>query len=247
MSLERYSRQIVLPEVGIEGQQTLLDSSVLVIGAGGLGCAAAQYLAAGGIGHLGIADGDAVELSNLQRQTLHGQNSLGMNKAESARQRLMQLNPEIEITAVPRRLSGDDLIAQVRAHDLVLDCSDNFDTRYAVNAACVASGRPLVCGAAIRQEGQVMLLTPGRGTSACYACVFPPSGHSEERCEDTGVLGPVVGVIGSLQALLALQWLLGLATPGEEMLIMDAAQMRWRQLGLQRDSHCPVCRKAPST
>lgn len=244
MNLDRYSRQVILPEVGVEGQQTLLDSSVLVIGAGGLGCAALQYLAGAGVGRISIADGDAVELSNLQRQTLHAQDSLGSNKAESAAQRLMALNPDISIVALPHKLNGKTLMEQAGLHDLTLDCSDTFDTRYAVNDACMHSGKPLVSGAAIRQEGQVMLLTPGKGDSACYACVFPQARQSEERCEDTGVLGPVVGVIGSLQAMLALHWLLGMQPREPALHLLDAARLHWRRVGLRRDPDCPVCSHA---
>lgn len=242
MNLERYSRQVILPDVGVEGQQTLLDSRVLIVGAGGLGCAAAQYLAGGGVGHLTVADADRVELSNLQRQLLHDQNSLGMNKAESAARRLSAINPEISVEPLPLRMDAQKLKEAAAGHDLVVDASDNFDTRHAVNAACLATGKALVSGAAIRHEGQVMLITPGRGGSACYACVFPPAYTPEERCEDTGILGPMVGVIGSYQALLAMRWLLGLLPqPGRSLLLIDGGGTRQRTLTIKPDPNCPAC------
>lgn len=244
MNLERYSRQVILPEIGIQGQQTLLDSRVLIVGVGGLGCAAAQYLAAGGIGHLTLADGDHVELSNLQRQILHSEDSVGMNKAESARQRLQVLNSTTQIETITEFLDDDGLESVFDNHDLIIDASDNFETRHAINLACIKRGKPLVSGAAIRQEGQVMLLAPGQPDSACYHCVFPSTGETQERCEDTGVLGPVVGLVGSYQALLAMQWLTGIAPSiGQKLLVIDAASGRVKTLSIHRDPDCPACRQ----
>lgn len=243
--MDRYSRQVILPEMGIEGQQTLLDSRVMIIGLGGLGCAAAQYLAAGGVGQLTLADGDQVELSNLQRQTLHGEDTLGMNKAESARQRLQMLNSAIQIETMADFLDTEKLDQAIANHDLVIDASDNFTTRHAINQTCIKHGKPLVSGAAIRQEGQVMLLAPGQSDSACYHCVFPKTGDAQERCEDTGVLGPIVGMIGAHQALLAMQWLSGIVpTIGKQLLIVDATSGRFKTLGIHRDPDCPACHQS---
>jgi molybdopterin/thiamine biosynthesis adenylyltransferase len=246
-TLSRYARQIVLPEVGVNGQQLLRDSSVLVVGAGGLGCPAALYLAGAGIGRLVIVDRDRVELSNLHRQILYVQDDVGRSKAEAAAARLQALNPEVVVEAVVASADDGLLRTQVGRVDLVLDCSDNFPTRFAVNAACVAARRPLVSAAAIRQEAQLAVFDSGRG-GPCYACLFAEGGEGQERCEDTGVLGPVAGVAGTYQALLALRYLLGLGAGGTggaggatDLHVWDAAALAWRRLKITRDAHCKVC------
>ncbi len=240
--LQRYSRHMVMPEIGVHGQQTLLDSHVLVIGAGGLGSAAALYLAAAGVGKLTLADKDQLELSNLQRQILHSEADLGRAKVESGRDRLQALNSSIEIAILSGELTGERLNEAVRAADVVLDGSDNFPTRFAVNAACAKYRRPLVSGAAIRLEGQLSSFTPGRNNSPCYRCLYRDNGVDQETCEDAGVLGPLVGVIGSLQALEAVKLLLGLGEPlVGRLLLFDATTTHWRELKLKRDPACPVC------
>lgn len=241
-SLQRYSRHLVLPAIDVAGQQTLLDARVLIIGAGGLGSAAALYLAAAGVGHLTLADPDAVELSNLQRQILHGTADIGRAKVDSARDRLSALNPEVELLTLAQRLDGDALQDAVGQADLVLDGCDNFPTRFAVNAACVAQRKPLVSGAAIRFEGQLSSFTPGRADSPCYRCLYRDAGMPAEACEDAGVLGPLVGVIGSLQAVEAIKLLLGIGeTLVGRLLLFDALKLQWRELRLHRDPGCPVC------
>ena len=238
--LLRYSRQIILPQVDTHGQQTLLDSHALVIGLGGLGSAAATYLAAAGVGQLTLVDRDRVELSNLQRQIAHRHPDIGRPKAESARDNLLALNPEIQITAINSRLDETLLMRLVGAADVVLDCSDNFPTRFAINRACVTARKPLVSGAAIRLEGQVAVFRPG---GPCYQCLFrDETGEATESCEQAGVLGPLVGVIGSLQALETTKLLLGLGkTLDGRLLLFDAECTVFRELKLKRDPHCPTC------
>ena len=243
-TLQRYSRHLVLPQIDVAGQQALLDSRALIVGAGGLGSAAALYLAAGGVGHLTIADGDSVELSNLQRQILHRTADIGRPKADSARDTLRALNPEIEVVALCERLQGARLQELVQAADIVLDGSDNFPTRFAVNAACVAARKPLVSGAAIRFEAQLAVFTPGRGDSPCYRCLYRDEGEAQESCENAGILGPLAGVIGSLQALEAIRLLLGIGEPAAgRLLVFDALGLNFRELRLRRDPDCPVCSK----
>jgi molybdopterin/thiamine biosynthesis adenylyltransferase len=238
--LRRYSRQMILPQVDTHGQQALLDSRALVIGVGGLGSAAATYLAAAGVGRLTLVDRDRVELSNLQRQIAHRQQDIGRPKAESARDSLLALNPEIRIEAINSRLDEALLTSLVGAADIVLDCSDNFPTRFALNRACVAARKPLVSGAAIRLEGQVAVFRPG---GPCYQCLFrDETGDATESCEQAGVLGPLVGVIGSLQALEAIKLLLGLGETLEgRLLLFDAERTGFRELKLKRDPRCPTC------
>jgi molybdopterin/thiamine biosynthesis adenylyltransferase len=225
-----------LREVGVNGQQLLCDSTALVIGVGGLGAVAALYLAGAGVGRLILADRDRVEISNLQRQILYRQNDLGRSKTEAAREQLGALNPQVEV-----ELRDENNWAQAVAQaDVVLDCSDNFPTRFAVNAACVAARKPLVSGAAIRFEGQVAVFDLRRG-GPCYACLYPDSGEAQETCEEAGVLGPVVGTVGSLQALAALKVLLGLGGDAGHLLNWDALSMQWRRLKIPADAHCAVC------
>ncbi|MBA1444675.1 MAG: molybdopterin-synthase adenylyltransferase MoeB [Chromatiales bacterium] len=239
--LLRYSRQIMLPSIGIEGQQRLLDASVLLIGLGGLGAPVAMYLAAAGVGRLTLVDFDQVDLSNLQRQIIHTTDRIGTPKVESARQALAALNPDIEIECLGHQLEGDELSAQVRRADLVVDACDNFATRFAINAACHENSTPLVSGAAIRMEGQVSVF-PGKPGSPCYRCLYPENGQVEDTCTANGVLAPVVGIIGSIQATEAIKCLTGAgSTLDGRLLILDALHMQWRSLKLKADPHCPVC------
>ncbi len=241
--LLRYSRQIMLPAFGVEAQERLLQARVLIVGAGGLGSPAALYLAAAGVGHLVIADDDEVDLTNLQRQILHGQDDLGRPKVDSARDRLAQVNPDTRVTALQTRLEGPALAAQVAEANLVLDASDNFDTRFAVNAACVAERTPLVSGAAIRMEGQLAVFRPDLGQGPCYRCLYRDGEEAEQTCAENGILAPVVGVIGSLQALEAIKVLAGVGeAAGGRLLIFDGTTCEFRTLRLRPDPACPVCR-----
>lgn len=242
--LLRYSRQILLPQFGAEGQQRLLESTVLVVGAGGLGSPVALYLAAAGVGRLLIADFDRVDLTNLQRQILHTTDRVGSPKAESARQALRALNPEVEVVPIGAALEGELLREQVARSDAVVDGSDNFATRFAVNAACVAARRPLISGAVIRWEGQVSVYT-GQPGDPCYRCLYGAGGEVEDTCSQNGILAPVAGIIGSIQATETLKVLAGVGTTlAGRLLILDALDMRFRTLQLVRDPACPVCAPA---
>lgn len=240
--LLRYSRQILLPKIGIEGQVRLLASRVLVIGAGGLGSPVAMYLAAAGVGTLVIADYDQVELSNLQRQILYRHRDLGERKVTAAHNSLTALNPDVTVITLDGRLDGAPLQEQVQLADAVVDASDNFATRFAVNAACVQHRTPLISGAAIRFEGQLTVFRPGNPDSPCYRCLYKEGGDPEETCAENGVIAPIVGVIGSLQALETCKVLLDL---GDDLcgrlLIIDGATLEWRAVKLRRDPTCPVC------
>jgi molybdopterin-synthase adenylyltransferase len=239
--LLRYSRQIMLPGFGIEGQERLRAAGVLVVGLGGLGSPAAMYLAAAGVGRLVLADFDAVDLSNLQRQLLHTTERIGKPKTESARLALAALNPEVELVTVKRSLTEETLPGLVADVDLVVDGSDNFATRFAVNAACFKVGRPLVSGAAIRMEGQVATFS-GQPGGPCYQCLYPRNGALDETCSANGILAPVVGIIGSIQAAEAIKVLAGIGEPLlGRLLLLDAAAMEWRGLRLTADPSCPVC------
>jgi molybdopterin-synthase adenylyltransferase len=239
--LLRYSRQILLPQLGIDGQERLRAASVLVVGLGGLGSPVAMYLAAAGVGRLFLADFDAVDLSNLQRQILHGSDRIGRPKADSAIATLSALNPEVELIAVKPSLTPERLAELVPQVDLVADCCDNFSTRFAVNAASFAAGVPLVSGAAIRLEGQVTAFS-GRPGGPCYRCLYPDDGSVDETCSANGILAPVVGIIGSIQATEAIKILTGIGTPlCGRLLLLDAAAMEWRSIRLPADPACPVC------
>ncbi|MBX3661378.1 MAG: molybdopterin-synthase adenylyltransferase MoeB [Burkholderiales bacterium] len=242
--LLRYSRHILLPEIGIEGQQRLLDAHALLIGAGGLGSPAALYLASAGIGTLTLCDGDSVDLTNLQRQIVHREASIGEKKVDSARATLLGLNPGIRIHAVAERVSGDRLQQLVDAADVVIDGCDNFETRHAVNRACVRAGKPLVSGAGIRFDGQLAVFDLRRADSPCYACLFPEDGETEEmRCAVMGVFAPLVGIIGAMQAAEALKLVTGAGeTLTGRLLLVDALTMDLRSVGLKRDPACAVCR-----
>jgi len=241
--LLRYSRHILLPEIGIEGQQRLLDAHALLIGAGGLGSPAALYLASAGIGTLTICDGDSVDLTNLQRQIVHREAAVGEKKVDSARTTLLGLNPGIRVNAVAERVSGERLQELVDAADVVLDGSDNFATRHAVNRACVKAKKPLVSGAGIRFDGQLAVFDLRRADSPCYACLFPEDGETEEmRCAVMGVFAPLVGIIGAMQAAEALKLLAGAGEPlTGRLLLLDSLTMDLRTVGLKRDAGCAVC------
>lgn len=243
--LLRYSRQILLPQLDVAGQLRLKQSRVLVVGLGGLGSPVALYLAAAGVGELQLADFDQVDLSNLQRQVLHDTTTLGQPKVASARTRLQALNPLIQICLHEQGLDADSLDAAVAEVDLVLDCSDNFTTRSAVNQACVRSGVPLVSGAAIRLEGQVMVFDPvNHAESPCYHCLYGEGTDAELTCSEAGVVGPLVGLVGSLQALEALKLLAGFGEPLRgRLLLVDGLSSRFRELQVRRDPRCPVCGK----
>ncbi|MEQ6927127.1 molybdopterin-synthase adenylyltransferase MoeB [Pseudomonas mosselii] len=240
--LLRYSRQILLSQVDIDGQLRLKHGKALVIGLGGLGSPVALYLAAAGVGGLHLADFDTVDLTNLQRQVIHDSDSVGMSKVDSAIRRLQAINQEISLVAHRRALDEDSLAAAVAAVDVVLDCSDNFGTREAVNAACVVAGKPLVSGAAIRLEGQLSVFDTRRDTSPCYHCLYGHGSEAELTCSEAGVIGPLVGLVGSLQALEALKLLAGFGEPLiGRLLLIDALSTRMRELRVKRDPACAVC------
>jgi adenylyltransferase/sulfurtransferase len=241
--LLRYSRHILLPELGIEGQEKLLGANVLIIGAGGLGSPAAIYLAAAGVGGITLCDGDEVDLTNLQRQIAHRNASVGRPKVLSAKNTLAEINPGVRVTAIHARLEGDALDKQVAAAHAVLDCSDNFATRHAVNRACAKHGVPLVSGAAIRFDGQISVFDLRDPESPCYACLFAEDAHSEEmRCAVMGVFAPLTGIIGTMQAAECIKVLTGTGTSlSGRLLILDALAMEWRAMRLTRDPHCKVC------
>lgn len=244
--LLRYSRQILLPEFDIVGQECLGRSRALIVGLGGLGSAAAMYLAAAGVGRLILVDFDTVDLSNLQRQIVHRTADIGRLKVESARDTLLALNPLVEVVAVPKALDDAGLRDQVQQADVVVDASDNLPTRLAINAACVRAGVPLVSGAAIRLEGQVLVWRPG-GEGACYRCLYRDADMNPETCAQTGVLAPVVGVIGSVQAVEAIKVLTGLGESLDgRLLLLDAARMEWRTIKARRDPACPACGDRPA-
>lgn len=240
--LVRYSRQLLLPQIQVDGQRRLLDGHALIVGAGGLGSPAALYLAALGVGTLTVADGDSVELSNLHRQILHGQADIGRPKAESARDAMLAHNPDTRVHVINERLTGETLSRAVTAADVVLDGCDNFATRFAVNEACMASGTPLVSGAAVRLEGQVGVFRPDRPDSPCYRCLYEDAPEPAETCAANGILPPVVGIIGSVMAAEAVKLLAGFGeTLTGRLLILDSASMSTRTLRLRRDPECPVC------
>ncbi|WP_296002186.1 molybdopterin-synthase adenylyltransferase MoeB [Rugamonas sp.] len=241
--LLRYSRHILLNEVGIEGQQKLLAAHALVIGAGGLGSPAALYLASAGVGHITLVDDDVVDLTNLQRQIAHSTARVGQPKAESARLALEQINPDIAITALTERADDARLAALVAASDVVLDCSDNFATRHAINRACVAARKPLVSGAAIRFDGQVSVFDTRSAAAPCYACLFPPDQPFEDvACSTMGVFAPLVGVVGAMQAAEALKLLMGVGQSlAGRLLMLDGLHMEWTSIRIERNAACPVC------
>lgn len=239
--LLRYSRQIMLPQLDFEGQEKLLASRVLVIGMGGLGSPVAMYLATAGIGHIVIVDDDTVELSNLQRQIAHGTKDIGINKVDSAKQTILNLNPETKVTCFNKRLGKEELGNEVTAANIVVDATDNFTSRFQLNALCVKNKTPLISGAAIRMEGQVSVFnkTP---SSPCYRCLYKDEGELDATCSNNGVLSPVVGIIGSIQANETIKVLLDIGECLDgKLLMLDALQMEWRTLKLKKDPACPVC------
>lgn len=240
--LLRYSRQILMPRFDVAGQQALKSARVLVVGAGGLGCPVALYLGAAGVGELTLVDDDNVELANLQRQIGFQQDWLGDPKAERLADRVKALNPEVSVTSICQRLENADLGRQVAQASLVVDCTDNFSTRFALNRACQSAGVPLVSGAAIRGEGQLSVFDARREDSPCYHCLYPEDGNEELTCSEAGVIAPLVGMIGSAQAMEAIKVISGVGEPlVGRLLILDAWQMRWREMKLAKDPGCPVC------
>jgi adenylyltransferase/sulfurtransferase len=243
--LLRYSRHILLPQIGVEGQEKLHAGSVLIVGAGGLGCPAALYLGAAGVGRLVVADADAVDLTNLQRQIGHYTAAIGTNKAISLRDSIHAINPGVGIEALQERLHGESLETAIAGVDVVLDCSDNFATRHAVNRACVALRKPLVSGAALGFSGQLAVFDARLSDSPCYHCLFPETVEEGPRCSEAGVLSPLVGVIGSMQALEAIKLLTASGRPAVGRLVLyDALAAEFREVRVPRDAACTVCGQA---
>lgn len=244
--LLRYSRQIMLPEMDVAGQQKLMDATVLIVGMGGLGCPAAMYLAASGVGHLMIADDDTVELTNLQRQIAHSSASIGQAKVDSAQQTLTGLNSDVRLTLLRQRLEGAALEQAVKKSTVVVDATDNFNTRFAINDACVKHRVPLVSGAAIRMEGQVSVFDSRQSDSPCYQCLYRRGADEDASCARNGVMAPLVGIIGSVQAMETIKLITGIGEVLQgRLLLLDARSMQWRELRLPRDPDCPCCAALP--
>ena len=245
--IERYSRHIILPEVGGSGQQKILEARVLLLGAGGLGSPAAYYLAAAGIGNLGIVDFDQVDLSNLQRQIIHSTERIGMLKTESAKKTIQALNPDVNVTLYNEKMDSSNIMSLIKDYDYVVDGSDNFPTRYLVNDACVMKNKTLIHGSIYRFEGQVTVFKPGDGP--CYRCLYPepPPPGMVPNCQEGGVLGVLAGVIGNLQVVEVLKLILGIGKPlVGKLLIYDALNTEFRNLRLRRDANCPICGEKPT-
>jgi adenylyltransferase/sulfurtransferase len=237
--LLRYSRHILLPQIDVRGQEKLLASRVLIVGLGGLGSPVAMYLAASGVGHLVLVDHDRVDLTNLQRQIVHATERVGQDKTASAAHGLAALNPGVRVTTINQKLEGAALEEQVQQVDAVVDTTDNFASRFAINAACMRAGKPLVSGAVVRFEGQVAVFPPG---GPCYRCLYAEGGGPDEACATLGVLAPAAGIIGSIQAVETLKLLLGIGqTLAGRLLLFDALNMEWREIRLRKDPLCPVC------
>ena len=241
--LLRYSRHILLDEWGVEGQERVSQSHALIVGAGGLGSPTALYLASAGVGHITLIDHDVVDVSNLQRQIAHTQDRVGQLKVESLKKAMTQINPEVQVECIAQRADSVLLNQHVAMADVVLDCTDNFETRHAINLACVQHIKPLVSGSALRMDGQVAVYDIRQNHAPCYACVFPPTQQFEEtRCATMGVLAPLVGIIGSLQATEALKILSGMgASTVGQLILFNAKFMEWQTLQTNRHAHCPVC------
>lgn len=240
-TLKRFTRQMVLPQIGLDGQQALMDAHVFIIGVGGLGSPAAMYLAAAGIGEITLVDYDRVDLSNLHRQILFDDSHIGQKKVTAASQRLQQVNPSLNINTIERKLTLDELLKYISDVDVVLDCSDNFTTRHLVNHACVKKQTALVSAAGIRLEGQIAVFN-NRASSPCYACLYSDATDEAERCSEVGVLGPLVGIMGSMQALETIKLIAQVGEPLDgRLLIFDAETMQWRDLKLNKDPACAVC------
>ena len=242
--LLRYSRHILLPQIGYEGQDKLVNSHALIVGAGGLGSPVALYLAAGGVGKLTICDFDVVDLTNLQRQVVHTESAVGINKAVSAQQTLATINPEASVHTVTKKSTAEEFSVLIKEADVVIDCSDNFATRYLLNRLCVQLKKPLVSGAAIGFEGQITVFDMRNDESPCYHCLFPDSGEDTEmRCADNGVFAPLVGMIGTTQAAEAMKLLMGIGDSLQgRLLLLDVLSMQWRDIKLSKDAECKVCR-----
>ena len=240
--LLRYSRQIMLPLCDVDGQQKLLAANVLIVGAGGLGSPASIYLAAAGVGNITIYDDDVVDLSNLQRQIAHHTPDIGIDKVISSRQTLNKLNPDVNVIAVKQRLAGEQLDREVINADVVLDCSDNFATRFAINKACVNHQTPLVSGAAIRFEGQVSVFTPGENNSPCYNCLYHSDGEDAQNCATNGVIAPITGIVGSIQAMEAIKLIIDKGhTLTGRLLLIDGLTMEFNTMKLRKNPGCPTC------
>ena len=240
--LLRYSRQILLPQVDTVGQEKLLAARVLIVGLGGLGSPVAMYLSASGVGTLVLNDFDSVDLHNLQRQIVHVTDSIGIGKTHSARQQLLRLNPDCNIIELARQLDADELAQEVARANVIVDCSDNFATRQLLNRICCEKRKPLVSGAAIRFEGQVTVFHYANETDACYQCLYPDVGEDDLGCSANGVLAPLVGVIGSLQALEVLKLIVGIGdTLRNRLLVYDGLHQQLRIVHYRKDTHCPVC------
>ena len=245
--LLRYSRHILLNEIGVEGQQKIRAAHMLVIGAGGLGSPVSLYLAASGVGHLTVCDHDKVDLTNLQRQIAHDTAGIGLPKVESARRRLQLINTQTRVDAIEERVAGERLERLMGGADVVIDATDNFATRHAINRACVKFRKPLVSGAGIRFDGQIAVFDLRRADSPCYHCLFPEQGEVEEmRCAVMGVFAPLVGIVGSVQAAEALKLIMGIGESlSGRLLLLDALAMQWRSIRLNRDASCAVCAARP--
>ncbi len=240
--LLRYSRQIMLPEVDVAGQEKLLSANVLLVGAGGLGCPAAMSLVAAGVGHITIADNDLVELSNLQRQIGHTTASIGRTKVDSLAETLAALNPASKVKTLSVRLKGDELESEVQRADIVVDCTDNLSTRLEINKACKKYQKPLVSGAAIRMEAQLSVYDFRDPKSSCYQCLYGENNEALLSCSENGVLGPLVSIIGSMQALEAIKLICSIGEPlSGRLLVMDATIMQWRELKLEKNPNCDLC------
>lgn len=241
--LLRYSRHIMLDEIGIEGQERILAAHVLIVGAGGLGSPAALFLGSAGVGTLTLVDDDVVDLTNLQRQIAHTTARVGLPKVESAAQAIQAINPDVRLNLVRERVDEAALVHLAGQADVVLDCTDNYRTRQAINAACVRVSRPLVAGAAIRLDGQVSVYDPRDAGSPCYACLFSPDAQfGEVQCSTMGVFAPLVGIIGTIQAAEALKLIVGMGQPlAGRLLLLDGRSMEWTQVRVARDRQCPVC------
>ena len=240
--LLRYSRHIMLPQMDVAGQEALLGATVLIIGLGGLGSPAAMYLASSGVGHLVLADDDKVDLTNLQRQIAHTTENIGMSKTRSAAMALEKLNDTIKVTVMDQRLEGRDLEEAVSAADVILDCTDNFTTRFAINAAAVKHKVPLVSGAAIRLEGQVSVFDARDSESPCYQCLYQEGDDMQLSCSESGVMAPLVGIIGTLQAMEAIKVITGIGqTLTGRLLFLDAQTMQFREMKLKKNPGCPAC------
>ncbi len=245
---ERYSRHLLLPPIGEAGQARLLASRVFILGAGGLGSPVTMYLAASGVGHLAIADFDHVDLSNLQRQIIHRTADLGQDKTASARATIAALNPDVQVTTLNWAPDDDELDEQVGLADVVVDACDNFETRFTLNRLCVRNATPLVSAAAVRFEGQVSVFDPRDPASPCYRCLYSDDSNEGEACSQVGVLAPLLGVIGSVQAVETLKLIVGMGESlAGRVMMLDALAMEWRTLKLRKDPHCPVCAPASRT